>query len=49
MSTSRVLNGTVAMRRDRTPLAEARGAQVTSPKSQARVNLSAFFPLGFLA
>jgi len=37
------------MRRDRTPLAEPRGAQVTSPKSQAPVNLSAFFPMGFLA
>jgi hypothetical protein len=49
MSTSRVSNGTLAMKRDRTPRAEARGAQVSSPKSQAQVNFSAFFAMGFLA
>jgi hypothetical protein len=48
MSTSQVSNGTLA-RRDRTPHAEARGAQVSSPKSQAQVNFSAFFAMGFLA
>jgi hypothetical protein len=37
------------MRRDRTLRAEARGVQVSSPKSQAQVNFSAFFAMGFLA
>jgi hypothetical protein len=49
MSTSQVLKGTLAMEWDRTALAQPRGAEVSSPKSQARANLSAFFPMDFLA